>query len=83
MRRGFLCARRKYPLTRIRGRRTVCGMTIREAAETLGLKQSTLRLQIKLRKLKAHKMGATWYVNPAEVERYARENRRQPKEGTA
>jgi excisionase family DNA binding protein len=45
-------------------------MTIPEAAEALGLKASTLRLQIKLRKLKAHKMGSTWYVNPAEVERY-------------
>jgi excisionase family DNA binding protein len=52
-------------------------MTIPEAAEALGLSASTLRLQIKLRKLKAHKMGATWYVNPAEVERYARENSRR------
>lgn len=54
-------------------------MTIPEAATALGLKPSTLRLQIKLRKLKAHKMGATWYVNPAEVARYAAENQRKPK----
>lgn len=52
-------------------------MTIPEAAEALGLKPSTLRLQIKLKKLRAHKMGASWYVSPIEVERYARENRRK------
>ena len=54
-------------------------MTIPEAAAALGLAASTLRVQIKLRKLKAHKMGATWYVAPAEVARYAAENRREPK----
>lgn len=52
-------------------------MTIPEAADVLGLKPSTLRLQIKLKKLRAHKMGASWYVSPIEVERYARENRRK------
>ena len=52
-------------------------MTIVEAAAVLGLKPSTLRLQVKLGKLKAHKMGADrWFVSAAEVERYARENRR-------
>jgi excisionase family DNA binding protein len=49
-------------------------MTIPEAAKALGLAPSTLRHQIKNRKLKAHKMGATWYVNPAEVARYAAES---------
>uniref|UniRef100_A0A6M3L0W2 Putative DNA binding, helix-turn-helix domain containing protein n=1 Tax=viral metagenome TaxID=1070528 RepID=A0A6M3L0W2_9ZZZZ len=55
-------------------------MTIPEAATALGLAASTLRLQIKLRKLKAHKFGSIWYVSASEVERYGRENRRQPKE---
>ena len=53
-------------------------MTIVEAAAVLGLKPSTLRLQVKLGKLKAHKMGADrWFVSATEVERYARENRRK------
>jgi len=52
-------------------------MTVVEAAEALGLKPSTLRHQIKLGKLKAHKMGKDrWFVSAAEVERYGRENRR-------
>jgi excisionase family DNA binding protein len=50
-------------------------MTIPEAAAALGLKPSTLRHQIKNRKLRAHKMGRGWYVTPAEVARYAAEQR--------
>ena len=50
-------------------------MTIPEAAAVLGLAPSTLRHQIKNRKLKAHKMGRGWYVSPEEVARYRRENR--------
>jgi excisionase family DNA binding protein len=49
-------------------------VTIPEAAAALGLAPSTLRHQIKNHKLKAHKMGGLWYVNPAEVERYSRES---------
>lgn len=49
-------------------------MTITEAAEALGVKPSTLRHQIKNRKLRAHKMGTTWYVAPLEVERYRAES---------
>ena len=45
-------------------------MTILEAAEALGLKPSTLRLQVKLGKLKAHRMGGRIYVSPIEIERY-------------
>ena len=48
-----------------------------EAADALGLKPSTLRHQIKNRKLRAHKMGNAWYVNDDEVERYRRENRQR------
>jgi excisionase family DNA binding protein len=52
-------------------------LTIPEAAKSLGVAPSTLRHQIKNRKLRAHKMGRGWYVTDEEVERYARENRAQ------
>lgn len=55
-------------------------MTIPEAAAALGLSPSTLRLQVKLRKLRAHKMGGAWYVSPSEVARYAAEHQRKPKD---
>ena len=51
-------------------------MTILEAAAALGLASSTLRHQIKNRKLKAHKFGSIWYVAPEEVERYRIENQK-------
>lgn len=50
-------------------------MTIPEAAVQLGLAPSTLRHQIKNRKLRAHKMGRGWYVTAEEVERYRLEHR--------
>jgi excisionase family DNA binding protein len=49
-------------------------MTVSEAAAALGVRPSTLRHQIKNRKLRAHKMGSTWYVSPLEVERYRAES---------
>ena len=51
-------------------------MTITEAARTLGLSPKTLRQQIKNRKLRAHKMGRSWFLADEEVARYARENQR-------
>ena len=51
-------------------------MTISQAAERLGLSPKTLRQQIKNRKLRAHKLGRTWFVSEDEVSRYASENRR-------
>ena len=51
-------------------------MPLREAAEALGLEQSTLRHQIRNGKLAATKRGRDWYVDPLEVERYKRENQR-------
>lgn len=51
-------------------------MTIPEAAAILGVKPSTLRAQIRNRKLTAVKVGRDWQVDAAEVERYAAENRR-------
>jgi len=50
-------------------------MTIPEAAASLGLAASTLRHQIKNRKLKAHRMGGRWYVSDEEVARYRAENK--------
>jgi len=52
------------------------GMTIPEAAATLGLAASTLRHQVKNRKLRARRMGGRWYVSAAEVARYAAESKR-------
>jgi excisionase family DNA binding protein len=51
-------------------------MTLKEAAEALGLAPATLRWQIANGKLKARKVGRDWHVTPREVERYRRETRR-------
>ena len=53
-------------------------MTITEAAKRLNLSPKTLRQQVKNRKLRAHKMGRTWFVTDEEVARYGNENRRPP-----
>jgi excisionase family DNA binding protein len=50
--------------------------TIPDAAQSLGLAASTLRLQVKLGKLAAVKVGRDWLLAPAEIERYRRENKR-------
>ena len=52
-------------------------LTLTEAAERLGVSAVTLRVQIRNGKLRAKKVGPIWTVTPKEVERYARENRRQ------
>lgn len=49
-------------------------MTLPEAAERLGLAPSTLRHQIRNRKLRAYKMGRSWFVTDEEVERYRAES---------
>ena len=51
-------------------------MTIKEAAELLGLDPSTLRHQHDNGRLKATKRGRDLWVTPKEVERYRRENKR-------
>lgn len=51
-------------------------MTLPEAARALGLAPSTLRQQIAKRKLRARKMGRSWYITEDEVSRYQRENKR-------
>lgn len=45
-------------------------MTLKEAAEALGLSPSTLRVQIRNGKLRAQKWGNQWSVSPKEVARY-------------
>ena len=54
-------------------------MDITQAARALGLAESTLRWQIKNRKLRARKMGGRWYVTLAEIARYRAENKRGTK----
>ena len=51
-------------------------MTVKEAAELLGLAPVTLRLQILRGKLKATKHGRDWWIHPKEVERYRLEHKR-------
>jgi excisionase family DNA binding protein len=50
--------------------------TIPEAAKMLGVSPQTLRLQARIGKLRAIKMGREWLVTTEEVERYRRENLR-------
>ena len=51
-------------------------MTLREAAERIGVTPDTLRQQIANGKLRATKRGRDWWVTKGEVERYGKENRR-------
>ena len=52
-------------------------MTVTEAAKALGIAPSTIRHQIKNRKIAAHKMGENWYISPASVELYRKQNKRR------
>ena len=45
-------------------------MTISEAAKRLNVDTSTLYHQIAARKLKAHRMGRSWYVTEGSLEAY-------------
>jgi excisionase family DNA binding protein len=51
-------------------------LTLTEAAASLGLAPSTLRHQIRNRKLRARKLGREWYLFADEVERYRVESRK-------
>jgi excisionase family DNA binding protein len=51
-------------------------LTLAEVAARLGMAASTLRWQIRNGKLRAKRIGPIWTVSEKEVERYARENRR-------
>lgn len=49
-------------------------MTLNEAAAELGVATSTLRHQIRNRRLKATKVGPVWTVTPRELARYREES---------
>lgn len=49
-------------------------MTLREAAQQLGITPDTLRQRIAAGSLRARKVGPVWTVTPAELERYRRES---------
>jgi excisionase family DNA binding protein len=51
-------------------------VTLIEAAAILGVTAANLRAAIKRGSLAARKVGRDWVVDPGEVDRYARENRR-------
>lgn len=51
-------------------------LTLEQAAASLDVAASTLRVQIRKGKLRATKIGRDWTVTPKEVERYRHENRR-------
>lgn len=51
-------------------------MTLKEAAQLLGVHPDTLRQQVHAGALKARKVGRDWTVTRAEVERYRKESRR-------
>jgi excisionase family DNA binding protein len=53
-------------------------MTLKEAAVQLGVTPDNLRQSIARGVLKAEKIGRDWHVEQKEVQRYLRENRRQP-----
>lgn len=54
----------------------MAGLTLREAAASLGVAASTLRVQIRNGKLRGKKVGPVWVLTPKEVERYRKESRR-------
>ncbi len=53
-------------------------MTLKEAAVILGVTADNLRQSIARGSLKATKIGRDWTVTPREVEKYAKEHRREP-----
>jgi len=57
--------------------------SVPEAAKMLGLAPSTLRHQIKNKKLAARQVSRDWYITTEEIERYRRENRRAIEDITA
>jgi excisionase family DNA binding protein len=58
-------------------------MTLKEAAERLGVSPSTLRVQLFKGKLRGRKVGRDWSISPAEVARYAAESGRKTRRCTS
>jgi excisionase family DNA binding protein len=56
----------------------MAALTLEEAAASLGVAASTLRVQMRNGKLRGTKVGPVWTVTPKEVERYRKESRRTP-----
>jgi excisionase family DNA binding protein len=52
-------------------------MTLPEAAITLNLSPTTLRIQAEKGVLRADKLGRDWVVYASEVQRYAKEHKRE------
>lgn len=52
-------------------------LSLPEAAARLGLAASTLRHQVRRKKLAAVRIGPYWYVTSGEVERYRHDNRKE------
>jgi hypothetical protein len=52
-------------------------LTLAAAAKRIGVDASTLRWQIRHKRLAAVKFGRDWYVDPTEADRYRDENRRR------
>lgn len=53
-------------------------MTLREAAEELGVTAGMLRVQISNGRLRARKIGPIWTISRMELERYRRESLGRP-----
>jgi excisionase family DNA binding protein len=53
-------------------------MTLREAAQSLGICHGTLRRQVWLGRLTGQRIGRDWLVSEAEVARYRAESRGRP-----
>ena len=51
-------------------------VTLAEAARSLEVAPSTLRHQIRLRRLTAIKIGRGWFVTPEEIETYRTRHKR-------
>jgi len=49
-------------------------LTLKEAADTLGLSVETVKKQVKRRSLNAEKRGRDLFVTPTELERYKAES---------
>lgn len=74
----WLCAihhREAHGPTPVKGRLKY--LTLPEAAAELGLAASTLRHQVRRKRLAAHKIGPYWYVTTGEVERYRHDVRKE------
>lgn len=53
-------------------------MTLREAAEELGVTAGSLRVQIHNGRLRARKVGPIWTIDRRELARYRRDSLGQP-----